>query len=526
MMVYVTKGTGSLKGTCPAPGEVRISACDGKPRWQSMTELASMRMMGRGRGRPVGPIHREEPETLPLGWMFAFCGIAYLGIYAVEAPIRYLLYLHGRDNVILLRDALISGPLVVLCASHVLRLRIDPAFVAFGVLVLFHGLVLIGTVGSVTGVAYGIKIIVNALFGYFVASLLLVPGRRGLMFLGVIWLVTLVGVTLDKFLVTFPWLGIKTVVGDLTVDVSKDWQIQAELSRRVAGFARSSISIAALLPPLTIVLMCRARHMATRLGLAAISVGSVFLTTQKGSFIAFAPVAAILAARPGRQMLLLRLAVLIFASLTIGLPILTSGLHLSHGSGVFSTESLYLRISETWPDAWRWIFSHQMLVFGVGLGGIGGAQRIYAPASFNPADNFFILTYAYFGAFAIFYMAFIGFLALRPITGSEERAVPGIAIVAFLCGYGTVLSVIEDQSAALFLGAALGVLARETRVGEACLGSRVKSAQSPRSNTPAIAISSRRLLALSAGLLDGAGSCRRPYMLRSIAAACSFGQSM
>ena len=38
----------------------------------------------------------------------------------------------------------------------------------------------------------------------------------------------------------------------------------------------------------------------------------------------------------------------------------------------------------------------------------------------------------------------------------------GTSIVAFLFGYGAVLSIIEDQSGALFLGAALGVLWRES----------------------------------------------------------------
>ena len=278
-----------------------------------------------------------------------------------------------------------------------------------------------------------------------------------------IWLVTLVGICLDKFLVTFPWTGIKTIVGDLSVDVSKDWEIQDSLSRRVAGFTRSSICVAVFLPPLTIVLMSRFRHWLPRYFLAAASFGGVMLTTQKGAIIAFVPVLGILCLPASMRLGLLRAVCLTFMALTIAMPLLTFGLHMDHGMGVFSTESIYLRIVYTWPEAWDWIGRHQMMIFGVGLGGIGGPQRFYAPNYFNPADNVFILMYAYFGVFAFFYLLAVAHLVRRPVTGSTERAVTATAVLAFAFGYGVVLSMLEDQSAPLFIGTALGVLWQETR---------------------------------------------------------------
>jgi hypothetical protein len=395
--------------------------------------------------------------------MFLFCGLTYLAIYAVEAPIRYGLYLAGKDNLILVRDSLIFGPLVVLLVARALRLSFPRVFIVAGVLLLFHGMVLIGTVGSFTGVAYGVKILVNLLFGVLLAGLLVAPDRKTFNVLLTIWLVTIVGVCLDKFLVTFPWTGIKTVIGDLNVDVSKDWEIQDSVARRVAGFTRSSICVAVFFPPLTIILLSRVRHWLLRVLLAVVSLGAVVLTTQKGAIVAFAPIAAILCLPPTKRLGLLRASCLVFMVLAIALPLLTANLHMDHGSGVFSTESIYLRIVYTWPQAWDWIMRHQMLLFGVGLGGIGGPQRLYAPDSFNPADNVFILMYAYFGVFAIFYLSAVAALILRPVTGSTERAVTATAILAFAFGYGAVLSMLEDQSAPLFIGTALGVLWRETR---------------------------------------------------------------
>src|SRR5271154_3615603 len=51
-----------------------------------------------------------------LGALFVAASVVYLGIYALEAPVRYALYVAGKDNFILLRDGLIIGPLALLIA--------------------------------------------------------------------------------------------------------------------------------------------------------------------------------------------------------------------------------------------------------------------------------------------------------------------------------------------------------------------------------------------------------------------------
>ena len=418
------------------------------------------------------PVSRDTPnaaltgsniDSPPLAAMFSFCALFYLSIYTVEAPVRYMLYLGGFDSFILIRDSLMILPLGALFAWQARSLKLHVAYVAAILVIGFHGLILVGTTGSLLGVVYGAKILMNLLFGFFAASLLIAPTRRGLLVLAILWLIILVGVTLDKFFVSFPWTGIKTVIGDLNVDVSKDWQIQDGFAKRVAGFTRSSIAVAAILPCLTIVLMGRLRrYPQLRAVIALLGIGGVFLTTQKGSLIAMIPVMAILCGEETKRQARMRFCALIFLLIAVGLPLLAVGLHMEHGAGVFSTESLYLRVADTWPDAWRWIGRHQMLVFGVGVGGIGGPQRLYAPDNFNPADNLFVLLYAYFGVFAILYGMIVAVLMNRPVTGSQERVESALAVIAFAIGYGAVLSIIEDQSASLFLGAAIGVLWRET----------------------------------------------------------------
>lgn len=423
---------------------------------------------GSSGGTEPAPQHEEFARSnidMPaMERIFVLAGSVYLGIYAVEAPLRYVLFLAGKDSLILLRDGLIFGSLALLLCAQALRLRLHPAFTLFGTLLAFHGLVLIGTMGSIAGAAYGVKVLVNLLFGYFLAARLLQPSKRLFIFLALVWIVTLVGGGLDKFVMTFPWTGIKTVVGGIDVDVSRDWDIADPLSRRVAGFTRSSICIAVLLPPLAIILLSRVKRWLWRAALLIVTMGGVAITTQKGALAAFAPVALILLFPEGRRLFWLRLCCVGFLILAVGLPFLVMDLHMSHGYGVFSAASFYIRMAYSWPAAWQWIEHHQMLVFGVGLGGIGGSQRLYAPDNFNPADNMFILLYAYFGVFAIAYLLAIVYLVLRPATGSPDRSVTAVAILAFAFGYGAVLSMIEDQAAALLIGAAVGALMRESTV--------------------------------------------------------------
>jgi hypothetical protein len=404
----------------------------------------------------------RDPQERKLTGLVTLCGLLYITLYALESPVRYVLSLAGADTAILARDALIDLPLVIIFALNLRAGRVHAAFVVFGALMLFHAMVLVGTVGSPVGAAYGLKLMVNVLFGLLSASIFLSPNRQVARILLLLWCATIVGVVLDKFVMTFPWVGMKAAIGDLSVDVSRDWQIADPMQRRVAGFTRSSINVAALLPVLSIVLICRRRSIAVRCLIALGALGGVFLTTQKGALIAAAPVFALLCVPWRRQATYLRLACLVFLLTATALPFVTAGLDMPRTGGEFSLQSFADRVTETWPQAWQWIADHQVFVFGVGLGGIGGAQRIYAPDAFNPADNVFLFMWAYFGSFAVLYLLATLLLIFRPLRGDANRAIPALATLAFFLGYGCVVSLLEDQMAALFIGASLGVLLLQT----------------------------------------------------------------
>ena len=97
----------------------------------------------------------------------------------------------------------------------------------------------------------------------------------------------------------------------------------------------------------------------------------------------------------------------IFASVlpVMLLPIFLPGLHLSSALAGKSLQSFLERMDQGWPGAWDLIFRSGAGLLGRGIGGIGSPQRIFDPQYYFPADNLTIFLFAYFGIFAVLYVA-------------------------------------------------------------------------------------------------------------------------
>jgi hypothetical protein len=390
--------------------------------------------------------------------IFNVAAVIYIAIYAGEGAVRYGLYSIGHDDAILLRDLLMVVPLCLLFAAQALRGRLHPAFAVFAIVIAVHGGIAVFNLGSYVPAVYGAKLLINVLFGFIAARELINPGPRTMSIFVLIWLASVTGVVLDKFLYTFPWTGLETHIGGIRVDISRGWDIEDSFDKRAAGFTRSSISAAMLLPIMATIIAPRIRSVILRFLMLTTTVGAVFLTTQKGSVIAIAAVTCILCAPRWSWFTLLSLACVMFALLDVALPTATAGLLMPQGAGVFSFASFAMRITLTWPDAWRWITDHNVFPFGVGLGGIGGAQRFYAADFFNPSDNLFVYLYANFGVFGLAYLGWVTSLGPRLPRLARPEALQALAVLAFVLGYGAALSILEDQMAALFVAAAAGML--------------------------------------------------------------------
>ena len=156
-------------------------------------------------------------------------------------------------------------PLALLLAAQAFRLRVHPAFAVFAGIVVLHGAIATFNLHTTLPAIYGAKLLVNVLFGFIAGRQLMQPSRRILLLFALVWLVSVGGVVLDKFVYTFPWMGLETHVGGIQVDVSRGWDIDSGFDKRAAGFTRSSISAAMLLPTLALVIAPRIRNVLIRL---------------------------------------------------------------------------------------------------------------------------------------------------------------------------------------------------------------------------------------------------------------------
>lgn len=389
----------------------------------------------------------------------------YCLAYALEGALRYGLNTVGMDGLIFVRDAVLLLPVFLLGGQQFLARKLHPAYLVFLALVLLHGFVFFANFRLLPPVVMGAKVLAGWLAGAVLCDRLMKPSPRLIWFFLALWVTAFVGVTMDKFVGSFPWVGLTTTIGDVQVDIGRDWQIENESDAyRAGGFMRSSIHAANLTPLLGLVLALHLPNKALRIIVGALTLPVLYWTTQKGSMVAYAVVLLVLLLSRRDSVMPLRVAFLAFLVLAIALPVGLPGYYMpTADAGGFSNMSFNLRVEMMWPKAWTWIHRHEVFPFGVGLGGISGAQQLYALNEINAADNIFVFMYAYFGLMAVVYLGLTLWAYFRsPAKAPADRL--ALAVLLFIIIYGCVLSMLEDQMTALFTGAALGWVAYGRKV--------------------------------------------------------------
>ena len=404
------------------------------------------------------PHPRLESASVQLALSFGL--FLYLFIYAFEAPVRWFLNMAHADDMIFLRDVMLEGPVAMIFVQQVFARKVHPAFIVFLLLLLLHGTVSILNIRSPFVVIYSTKIFLGMLAGAIAWSRLFRPSRSALVYFGVLWVVTAVGVVLDKYFYEFPWVGMTAHIGGVDVDISRDWEIKGA-DKRAGGFMRSSINVAFFETLISLTLLFNIRQILPKILIGLVTLFIVYCSTQKGAILAYGLTFAILMLSPRRPLTPLKFGVLFFLTACILLPIVLPQYVMPSTAGVFSMASFYDRVEGMWPHAWSWINRRQVFPLGVGLGGIGGAQRFYAGDEVNAADNLFVILYAFFGVMSFVYLGWIAWCVARLRRNTSAFGIQALGVLTFLFADGCVLSVLEDQMGELFFGAALATLGSE-----------------------------------------------------------------
>lgn len=376
---------------------------------------------------------------------------------AFEGPLRSLLNLFHLDFLIFVRDAVLVVAVILCVVSRVARNESCAALGIFFLLIGVHGFVSVVNLHSVVPMAYGLKLALPALCGFLACSAIYRPSRRVILAIAGIWVLVCCGAAYDKSITgDLPWVGVSVELGGIDVSLARDWHTGA--IKRVGGFSRSSIGLAVMLPLLSFMLLASLRNRLILTIVCGVTLVGLVWTTQKGAILGYGfALLALVLSRP-MMTLPLRLAVVFSAAMVVVAPSVLIHFDMPRDQGTFSFESFISRIEEIWPAAWHWIGRYSPLM-GVGLGGIGGAQRLYAPDDFNPSDNMFLYLFANCGLMSLVYIAAVVLIALSARLRDYRRDSVVAASLVFLFGYGLVLSLLEDQIASMWFGATVGWLA-------------------------------------------------------------------
>jgi hypothetical protein len=417
-----------------------------------------------GTGLCVTPVSRESGLSLDKILFFVF--VLYLVTNVFDGVLRYaLVSLDLPVWLLYLRDAAAFAVVSVVTAARLRRNGLIYLFIALATTV--HVAVAWSTMHSAAQILFGFKVLLPVALGAFVARPLERSKPSVRAWLTLLWAIAAIGVLVNA-VVDLPWTGMVYSVGDVDVEVSRDWS--SEGIGRVAGFSRSSISAAAQISVLSIYLMTVSRVTSiggriARLFILCIAFFTIFRTDSRGSLAALVIVTLVCWCGSKRTLTLMKTAIFSALLLLVLLPIYLPGLHLGSSlSGMQSLQSLLQRIEQGWPDAWDLIFRHGFGLLGRGIGGIGSPQRIFAPEFYNPADNLTIFLFAYFGIFAALYLAWPLLWVARLPARVPPMLLFSCASLLYFLLFGIVMNIFEDGFAAAFLGLSLGMLARAPAV--------------------------------------------------------------
>lgn len=394
--------------------------------------------------------------------------VVYISFYAFESPIRYVLNMVGLDSLIFLRDLVIISLTLLVFADQLFKKNVAPYFWVFGFVVALHGAVMILNIGSVTAVAYGAKMFISMLFGAIAAFAIFKPSRPMLLYFATLWGISVVFIFLNKYFLEFPWTDLRTNLMGVEVEVSRDWTLSGA-AKRAGGLFRASINAGMLVPLLSLILVFHTKNYILRAAILIITIYILYLTTMKGSLLSYMILSClILGSFAVNFITSARIWMYVAMVLMIVFPVVLPGYHMPDAEGQFSLGSFNLRIENMWPEGWDWVNEKGTFPFGVGLGGISGAQRIYAPTQINSADNMFLFMYAFFGVMTFAYLGWLAFTMTRVRKKTADIHLQlSVAILTFLVAYGIVLSMLEDQMANMFMGAGAYWLIHGVRQQEA-----------------------------------------------------------
>ena len=304
------------------------------------------------------------------------------------------------------------------------------------------------------------------LVGISSAHYLLGKEKQFVILLGVIFVVTAVGVFLGIF-IDFPWKGFVYTIDNHEIEGVREWSTFG--FDRVAGFARMSVTAAFYLVCSSLFLFSYCRSYWIKFLLVITAFPLILATTNKAGIFGFllGMLSIALIGMPRLQKMAiycLVIGVVVFPFTTLfGLY----NLNIKDPISLLLLASFEDRLINTWPLFIAGVSKHGSFLAGVGFGGIGASVNYFVSGTnevLNFADNFLLYLYGIFGVIAIPIFIYLGRVA-NDLFSIKDRFIASMApvMVATLAAALTT-DVIEVQVLAFFLGMSLSLHRHEQTV--------------------------------------------------------------
>ncbi|PLL00494.1 hypothetical protein [Klebsiella pneumoniae] len=198
------------------------------------------------------------------------------------------------------------------------------------------------------------------------------------------------------------WIGAEQEIAGVTKVVSRDWISDGMM--RNPGFTGTSVSSATL-----VIITCtflgytllEKRRFISLLVIFAVSAYLIYLTTTKTTMVTLGFVFILIFCSAFITKYIVKT---IFLFLTLFSYYCM--FNISNVSTGMLTNTMLIRMYQTWPNAMLLLETPLQYFFGKGFGSIGVPTYYFTPALANSADNMYVYLYVIFGVFSILFSFF------------------------------------------------------------------------------------------------------------------------
>lgn len=398
-------------------------------------------------------------------WLFAGLCI-YLTTLAIEGPLRFAMSYLKIATLLYARD-LISATFimasVVVARHHFKPQRVQMQLMTYLLITSFFATLYLGN-GIISGL-FAIKIFGTFLFGLAAYTVVITHPTIFRWIVAGLFVLTLIGVVINRFYGTFPWEGglFESAFG--TTEISRVWWISGG-ERRLAGFTRASPIAAGVIGITGAAMLVTLRNYWLRMLVMVTGMAGIYLTTSKGMIIAYAAVSgmAIMPIHTAWRVFSTRAAATLFFVLGLFAPLLSW--YIKPGFGFMRSSPHILssfadRISNSWPDTIDGFKHWYNWVVGQGLGGVGLPTAFSGKVMHFPTvDNLHLFLMGNFGLLGTFMFVMFYARIMSRSSSRDDATNAAMAVAIMGLGYGIVSNIADDSFSPIAMGIAWGLLSR------------------------------------------------------------------